>query len=137
MCLAFPVSTWLTAVPIGRSIADWEFKRHLNEYVRVVEDFKSGRIPCGTQCNGSFHRLHVKDQPKNIMFLEAARCNDGTVGVAFLVDSDVPLLHEGYFFKGYGDGSDCSAHPWSLDKKYPYVRYVEGEWYHFSDEPGL
>jgi hypothetical protein len=137
MCLAFLVTTWFAAASLGQFIADWEFKRHLSEYLNVVEGLKSGRIPCGNGCNGTFVTLHLKEQPKNIKFLEAARCNDGTVGVAFFVDTDVILLHEGYFFKGYGDDSDCSAHPWSLDKKYPYVRHVGGQWYHFSDKPGL
>ena len=137
MCLAFLVSTWYTAAPVGQFMADWEFKRHLNEYLRVVEDFKSGRIPCRHGCNGEFDRLDTGDGMKNIMFLLAAHCEDGTVGMAFLVGTDVPLLHEGYFFKGYGDGSACRADPYSLEKKWPYVRHVEGQWYHFSDEPGL
>jgi hypothetical protein len=137
MCLVFLVSTWLTAVPIGRSIATWEFKRHLNEYLKVVEDFKSGRIPCPIGCNGKFERLDTGDGLKHVKFLLAAHCEGGTVGVAFLDDTDVFRLHEGYFFKGYGDGSACSADPYSLEKKWPYVRHVEGQWYHFSDEPGL
>jgi hypothetical protein len=118
-------------------MADWGFKRHLNEYLRVVEDFKSGRIPCRKGCNGEFERLDTGDGMKNIVFLLAAHCEHGTVGVAFMAHTDVILLHEGYFFKGYGDGSACSADPDSLEKKWAYVRHVEGQWYHFSDEPGL
>ncbi|MDR3565611.1 MAG: hypothetical protein P4N59_29805 [Negativicutes bacterium] len=137
MCFTFLVTTWYTAVPIGQSVADWEFKRHLNEYLKVVEDFKSGRIPCLHGCNGEFDRLDTGDGLKHVKFLLAARCEGGTVGVAFIADTDVILLHEGYFFKSYGDGSACSADPFSLEKKWPYVRHVEGQWYHFSDEPGL
>src|SRR5947207_15124120 len=39
VCLAFILSAWF-APPMGRFIADWEFRRHLVEYVRVVDDVR-------------------------------------------------------------------------------------------------
>jgi hypothetical protein len=136
VCLAFILSAFLTP-PMGRAIADWNFKRHATEYLKIVDGVKSGAISCGPQCDARLQVFKAANTPANIRALMGARCDDGEVVVAFLIGTDVPLLHEGYFFKDYEDTNPCIKDAMRPDKKWAYVRPVAGKWYHFSDQPGL
>jgi hypothetical protein len=109
----------------------------MNEYVRVVDEVKGGLIPCGSGCKGQFDVLKERHRELNVRLLLVARCDDGNVAVAFLLDTDVPLLHEGYVFEGYREDGHCGSEALRLARNWPYVRHVSGPWYHFSDEPGL
>lgn len=135
-CLAFILAGRLTA-PAGQLVTNWEFKREVSQYLRVVDELRSGAIVCETPCSAKLAALKSADRPLRVRALKAARCNDGTVVVAFLADSDVPLLHEGYVFKGYEETNSCVTDSMRPEKIWPYVRHVAGSWYHFSDQPGL
>jgi hypothetical protein len=133
LCLAFMLSAWCTP-PLGRIIADWQFRRHMNEYDEFVARFRKGPIPKG--CDTRLGAIDVKHLPHHTRVVLAACCSDGSVVVGFLSDTDVPLLHEGYVFKGYGERNSCVADSMKPENKWPYVRPVTGKWYHFSDKPG-
>jgi hypothetical protein len=54
------------------------------------------------------------------------------------LDTDVPLLHEGYVFKDYGESSNCNHGQSELGGSHlPFVRHVRDKWYRFSDQPGF
>jgi hypothetical protein len=132
LCLIFLATPWFSA-PIGVFIADWLFRKNLNEYARVVEDVRSGTIPC----NPRFERLDVREMPGQIVAIRAARYSRDEMIVEFLIGSDVPLLHTGYVFKGYDEANSIVPKGLRPETKWPYVRHVLGDWYHFSDQPGL
>jgi hypothetical protein len=98
-----------------------------------VDDVRSGVVPCGARLS----IIDVKKLPTHVIRIKAARCSDGAVVVAFLTDTDVPLLHEGYVFKGYSDTNNCITADIRPEHQWPYVRHVIENWYHFSDQPGL
>ena len=135
-CVAFIASTWM-APPIGRFVADWEFGRHLNEYSRVVNDVRNGVLSCATPCQGRFSLVEMRNRPKHIKALKAAQCSNEAVAVAFVIDTDVPLLHEGYVFRDFDESVACATDAVKLENNWPYIRHVSGQWYHFSDQPGL
>jgi hypothetical protein len=132
LCLAFMSSAWING-PIGVFIADQLFRSHLNEYSQVVDDVRSGVIPCGA----GLSILDIKEYPTHIIAVKGARCTNGAVVVAFLVSTDIPLLHEGYVFKGYAETNTCVADEIRPERQWPYVRHVMEKWYHFADQPGL
>lgn len=140
VCLAFIVCTHYFASPIGRYISDWRLERHVAEYSRVVEGLRNGTISCATPCNGNVEVIEATSRPAHIQVIWGARCDDNGVIVLFLVDTDVPLLHEGYFFRDYGEKSNCNTRSVSPDVGWPhvpYVRHITGQWYRFSDQPGF
>lgn len=125
---------------IGRSISNWYFGRHLDAYARVVNDFRNGTSSCQTTCNAKMETLDVKDPPALVGAIWGAHCDDGGVIVLFLGNWDVILMHEGYFFKDYASTSNCETHHVSPElgwPQVPYVRQINGHWYHFADQPGL
>jgi hypothetical protein len=131
----FEFGPWL-----GRNLADWIFKKHRVSYAGVVNQFKSGQLPCVSSCNGKLDSVEAKALPGGVRDLLAGHCNDGGVIVLFRAKIDVPLIHEGYFYKDYGQASNCGLSFVSPETGWPhtpYVRHVEGYWYHFSDQPGL
>ena len=134
-CLAITLSGWLAA-PVGRFIADARFKRHLPEYSAVVDQIRDGSISCPPTCNTRLEILDIKQRPYYTRSVLAARCSDGPLMVSFLLDVGVPLLHEGYMFKDE-NGARCSTDAMRMEVKCPYVRHVIGNWFHFSDQPGL
>jgi hypothetical protein len=140
VCLAFILCTYYLASPMGRSISDWRFERHLAEYSRVVDGLRNGTISCATPCNGNVEVINATNRPAKIRAIWGARCDDNGVIVLFLVDTDVPLLHEGYFFKDYGENSNCNTRSVSPEQGWPhvpYVRHIAGMWCRFSDKPGF
>lgn len=127
-CLAFISSAWLTP-PLGRLIADRQFRRHLSEYIRVADELKSGEISCPDSCRTRLGVINVGHQPAHVRAILAARCNDGSaVVVAFLIDTHVPLLHEGYVFEGYEDGNSCIKDSMKPEHRWPYMRQVMDRW---------
>jgi len=135
VCLAFILCTYYLASPVGRGISDWRFERHLAEYSRVVDGLKNGTVSCATPCNGKVEVIEATNHPATIRGIWGARCDDNGALVLFMVDTDVPLLHEGYFFKDYGKNSDCDTRAVSPEE--PYVRHIVGMWYRWSDQPGF
>jgi hypothetical protein len=123
--------------PLGRSISDWRFEKHLSEYSAVADGLQSGNITCATPCIGEYKAVKIKNRPPSTRAIFAVRCDDGGTGVVFLADYDVPLLHAGYLFRGFGQHSDCGALSRKPGMRMPYLRQISGPWYRFSDQPGL
>ena len=136
LCLAFLLSARLT-VRLGQRIKDQEFETRESEYLKVVDGVKNGTIPCGPSCNAKLTVFQTANLPPNVRVLIGARCDNGQVVVAFLANTDVPLLHEGYVFKGYDENSSCVTEAMRPENKWAYLRHVTERWYHFSDQPGL
>ena len=143
VCLMFLLCRYYFASPIGQRISDWRFGKHVAEYSRVVDGFRGGSIECQKTCDAEFEDIVESTKtPTNatrlagIGLVWGERCDDGTSAMLFLLDTDVPLMHEGYIFKGYGEKSNCNAGPEKPEKRW-YIRHITGPWYHFSDQPGL
>jgi hypothetical protein len=84
--------------------------------------------------------MQAVSRPAHVRNIWGVHCDDGGAIVLFLFDTDVPLLHEGFFFKDYGARSNCEAKSLSPElgwPRAPYVRHVTAHWYHWSDQPGL
>jgi amino acid transporter len=140
VCLAFILSTYYFTSPLGQFISDWRFERHLAEYSRVVDGLRNGTISCEAPCNADVEVIKTAIGPPHIQEIWGARCNDNGVIVDFLDGTDVPFLHEGYFFKDYGEKSNCNTRSVSPDVGWPhvpYVRHITGHWYRLSDQPGF
>jgi len=136
ICFAFVVAAWF-APSVGRSLADRQFSKHLSEFTGSVKEIRSGASSSEGLTGSSFTIVDVKYAPDHVRAVKVARCDDGDVVAAFLMDTDVPLLHEGYVYKGYAQTSGCNNKVGAIEDNWPYVRRVSGNWYHFSDEPGL
>jgi hypothetical protein len=139
VCLAFIICACFTP-SIGQHISDWRFGRHLAEYSRVVDSLRKGTTSCATPCNAEVEVIETTSRPEHIRDVWGAHCDDGGVIVLFRVGTDVPFLHEGYFFKDYGTSSNCNTRSVSPDVGWPhvpYIRHITGQWYRFSDQPGL
>lgn len=116
------------------------FEKRLGDYARVVDDFRSGRVPCASSRNGDLKVIEATNLPAHVRDIWGAHCDGGGVIVLFRLDTQVPLLHEGYMFKNYEEGSDCGKRFGSREMvvaHLPYVRQIEGHWYRFSDQPGF
>ena len=140
ICLEFILVGVGVMPALGPPIADWLFVRNLNAYSGVVGDFRKGAISCMSPCTGEMVPMHLAHRPPGIRNAWGVHCDDGGAIVMLFVNTDVLLLHEGYFFKEYGDGSNCALQSLSPEVGWPrvrYVRHVAGQWYHFSDAPGL
>lgn len=143
-CIAFIALSWLVASPLGNLIADWQFRRHLDEYAKVVNAVRSGSTVLGERGG----MIDAENNPNNIRTIEVIRVNDGTLIVAFEEFPQLPLVHEGNLYYGCSGSRKCGAPGTTLEqalvnnppaggKQWPYVRHVVGDWYHFSDQPGL
>jgi hypothetical protein len=131
------IGTWFAPPSVGRRIADWQFQTHLGDYEDIVERFRLGTIPCPADCSVHSVALKVGRRPPGIVSVRASVCNDKSFIVAFIRATSVPLLHEGYVVSKGKEGSNCSDGALTLQGMCPYVRHVFGDWYHFSDQPGL
>lgn len=139
-CLAFILCAYYSTPPLGRYISDWRFGKHLAEYSSVVDGLRNGTISCAAPCNANVEVIATSIRPAHIRDIWGAHCDDNGLIVLFRVDTDVPLLHEGYFFKNYGESSNCNIHSVSPEVSWPhvpYIRHITGQWYRFSDQPGL
>ncbi len=140
ICLVFPWLSFYVASPTGKAITDRSFARGIGNYARVVEDFRNGSLLCAGPCNGDLKLIEVMKVPTNVRDVWGSHCDGHGVIVLFRLDTDVPLLHEGYMFKDYGEGSDCSKRfGWHdlAPAHLPFVRRISGDWYRFSDQPGF
>jgi len=140
VCAAFIVCSFYVASPIGSGISDKLFARHRGDYARVVDSFRDGRVLCTSSCNEDVKVIEATNLPAHVRDIWGAHCDGGRVIVLFRLDTDVPLLHEGYMFKDYEEDSDCSKRFGSREivwSHLPYVRQIEGHWYRFSDQPGF
>jgi len=136
MCLAFMLITWLTPT-VGRLIADRHFRKRSEEFMQVVGEIKNGPRSYDAATNTSLAIIETQHPPRGVRAIKGIRCDSGAVVAAFLFSTDVPLLHQGYVYKGYNEGDPCIKQGMKLDENWPYVRHVDGNWYHFSDQPGL
>jgi|ERR1700733_13668981 hypothetical protein len=140
VCLAFILCSFYVASPIGRYISDGMFEKHLGDYARVVDNFRNGNVLCASSCNGDVKVIEATSLPAHVRDIWGTHCDDSGLIVLFRLDTDVPLLHEGYMFKDYKESSDCSKRFGSREfvwSHLPYVRHIAGHWYRFSDQPGL
>jgi hypothetical protein len=139
VCLAFLLCALWTA-PVAQYVSDWMFQRHLGDYSRVVDAFKNGDVSCASLCNGAVEVVETAIPPPHIRNVWGAHCDDGGLVVSFLVKTDVPLLHEGYLYRTYGESSDCAKGRQSREFRWPYLfyrRHIAGNWYRISDQPGF
>jgi hypothetical protein len=142
ICLVSILCFWYAASPIGQRLSDMIFRRHLAEYSKIVDSFKSGTIACQKACNAQLEAIDtsgmLKDTylPEGVRDFWAERCDDGGVALLFLHNTDVLLLHEGYIFKSYGQSSNCNTAPGTPEMRWG-LRHVTGQWYRFSDHPGF
>ena len=140
VCLVFLVVGVEIMPPICRDISDWVFLKHLDPYSRIVDNLKNGRVSCANACDGKLETINVTSRPAHVRDIWGARCDDDGAIVLFRMDTDVLLLHEGYFFKDYRETSNCGRQAMSPEVGWPhvpYVRHITGHWYRFSDKPGL
>ena len=140
VCVAFIMGSFYVAPPIGRHLSDRMFERHLGTYVRVVDDFRNGSVRCASTCDGVAEVIEARSVPAHVRDIWGMHCEEGGVIVLFHLDTNVPLLHEGYMFRDYEESSDCGKRFGSREfvwSHLPYVRQVEGNWYGFSDQPGF
>ena len=68
---------------LGLICANREFRHNLPQYTTIIEDVKSGKIPC----NESFEVILPNSVPSEVKQIMALREKDGTVIVIFLVGS--------------------------------------------------
>ena len=132
---AYYVSPW-----IGRHISDRIFEKNRPGYVSVVQSFKEGHVRCAGACNGDVGEIEAAKLPAHVARVWGAHCSEGGVVLLFWLDADVPLLHEGYWFGEYKEGSDCGRRFGGHELNWsdlPYARHIEGGWYRVSDKPGL
>lgn len=122
---------------LGRTISDSIFKARLNSFNGVVTEIKNGMVTCQRPCGGDFEIVNIAKRPSGIRAIYLIQCADDGIGVLFLNSSDVPLLHTGYLFDSVKTGEDCSVSAPLLQHKRLFMRHIEGDWYHFSDQPGL
>lgn len=101
ICLTFLAAAWLSK-SVGRFVADWQFARYSSEYLLVVDDVRNGRISCPAECGMKLTVIEVMPMPTHVRAILAAHCNNNVVIVGFLSDIDVPLVHEGYFYRESG-----------------------------------
>jgi hypothetical protein len=122
---------FLLSVPIDKRIgivvADWNFRAHLSEYLKTVDDIKSGSVPS----EETLMVVSPNKVPSNVKVVMAAHYFDGATVVVFLVGSGFPLQHSGYVFDGSDKNINCGAQFKSFEDKYR-MRHVTGNWYHFS-----
>jgi hypothetical protein len=140
ICLALFIVGWGIMPPIGRYIKVLWFDKNLDAYSKVVAEFRTGAISCTNSCTASMELVQVASRPARVRNIWGVHCDDGGAIVLFLLNTDVPLVHEGFFFKDFGTRSNCevkSLAPESGWPHVPYVRHVTGQWYHWSDQPGL
>lgn len=140
ICVASIALGILVPPSIGQYIADSVHNKDLNTYSRIVEDFKKGAIACTSPCNGNLELVQVVSQPVRVRDILGAHCDDNGAIMLFQIGTDVPLLHEGFFFRDYGSLSDCGMRGLSPGESWPhtpYVRHISGHWYHYSNRSGL
>jgi len=136
LCFAFLLVVWFIPAA-GRKIADKDFERHSEDYMEVVSEIRNGPSSYDSAANRSLAIIETKNMPRGVRAIKGIRCENGAVVAAFLLNTDVPLLHEGYVYKGYDEGDSCIKPEMKLEENWPYIRHVSGGWYHFSDQPGL
>lgn len=136
ICLLF-ILCWYYSPPVAASISDRIFERRLTDYSSIVDSLKSGAASCVTPCNRKYGQVKANNWPTHTRTILEVRCDDGGIAVVFLSDTDVPLLHQGYLFKDYGERSNCNTGSSMPGKGWVYVRQITGHWYRFSDQPGF
>lgn len=134
--IAFILTTWLVP-PLGRSIADLRFKSHLSDYEKIVVELRNDANFPNSTAGAGLNLIKDKKLPSHVQAIKAGRCGDRVMVAAFLLETDVPLLHEGYVYKGYQETDSCVGDVLKPENNWPYIRHVYGNWYHFSDQPGL
>jgi hypothetical protein len=121
----------------GRLISDWRFGTRLSEFTEAVDEIKKDQANSANLDTSSLTIIQPKYTPDRVRLIKAAGCKDGSVVAAFVLDTKVPLLHEGYVYKGYDENNSCIKKLMRPEENWPFVRYIKGSWYHFSDQPGL
>ena len=136
VALGFALTTW-PVPPVGRLVADTRFRHHVTEYEEVVNRLRLDTNLASSPTATKLSVVNADGLPSSVRTVIAARCGQSTLVAAFLIDTSVPLLHEGYIYEGYADSDHCVVPTMRPENRWPYVRHVFGTWYHFSDQPGL
>jgi hypothetical protein len=135
ICGTFAAATHWVAVPVARIIGDTEFRLRLDEYENTVRTLDEPQNEFPEGCRSAIVAPNRK-LPHRIIWLEKKRCGAGMT-VAFLVGTDVPLLHQGYVFRGYDDRNPSINQALRIESEWPYTRHIVGDWYRFADQPGF
>jgi hypothetical protein len=115
--------------PLGVALGDWQFKTRINEYVRIVGYVRTPEANCGP----TFAKIHIGNLPLHIDQVIAACCGDGSISVQFQTLSGIPGVHAGYCFVDHSATNNC----FGMRPDWPYVRSLGGNWFRYSDQPGL
>ena len=122
----------------GRFLADRQFKAHLTEYNEVVAEIRNTKNLQSAALVEMVRARHLEYLLHNVRSIKAERCEDNSIIVTFVLNTRVMLLHEGYLYKDYDNASaNCAKEDVRPENKWPYLRPVVDNWYHFSDQPGL
>ena len=130
LCLIF-LANLRSVTPLGIALGDWEFKMHATDYISIVDHVKSS----GVQCGPKFSEITINYLPPHIDHVLAACCEDGSVAVVFQTLSGIPGVHAGYYYVSYIQTNNCLEG--RVERDWPYVRHLQGNWYRYSDQPGL
>jgi hypothetical protein len=114
-------------IRIGTAIADWRFKKQLPQFAKIVDDVRSGVIPCGT----TFDQISPQNTPSNVEDITALRHPDGAVIVMFSVGSAFPLAHYGYLCDGCSQNTNCIREFEALAAQLD-IHLITNGWYYFA-----
>jgi len=139
--LAFLLITYYLTAPTGQYICDWRFEKDIAKFSKVVDGIRNGSIPVVIPSNYPssyrYGEIDVANMPSYIGDIRGAHCDDGGIAVFFGAKFHAFFLHEGYFYKGYGEKSNCSSDEMKPFGDAYYIRHITGPWYIFSSEPGF
>lgn len=121
----------------GRHLADYQFKKHLAEYNEVVAEVKRTKNVQTVALVEAIRAKHLEYLLHNLRFISATRCEDNSIVVAFTLNTQVMLLHEGYIYSDNLTSCKVASDGIPIESKWPYIRPVIADWHHFSDQPGL
>ena len=114
---------------IGTAVSDWQFKKHMDDYVRIVDSVKNGTIPCNTNL---VYIRNVTNLPPHIGSIHAACCPDGALLVEFHINYGTSLKFPGYLFKNFGETNNCIMNNMGPGQRWYSLRHITNDWYKFS-----
>jgi hypothetical protein len=123
LCAAFILS----ALIIGRVNGN-QFKKHMDDYVKVVDLIKSGAVPCGSR----YSQIDVTNLPPHISSVWAARCPDGSLFVEFNLKPHIPQTSRGYLFESYTETNNCLDEMTKPEHRYR-LSHIADNWYEFRN----
>lgn len=114
-------------LPVGEAFNDWQFRSHIADYERVVDQIRGQEL----LNSPDFVKIELAKikTPPHIIGVWAARCADKTVIVHFFVGG--ARYQRGYLFKGCDDAPLFDSRR-PREQRYKLRPLIE-HWYYFSD----